>query len=148
MCFKEQIKHFRAVWWGKVNGVCLRLDSFDVSGCRGHWRCCCHDSAAPVFCSFLGLLPVLLLLVLVCYRRCRCLGVPDCGAAVFVGYGIVMGLNSVGHLWISVSYLTLFSLISYYNVVAIHFLLCLCTSSTRYKKKFWLLKKITKFWLF
>jgi hypothetical protein len=53
---------------------------------------------------FLGLLPVLLLLVLICYGRCRCLGFPDCGAAVFVGYGIVMGLNSVGHLWISVSY--------------------------------------------
>jgi len=39
-------------------------------------------------------------------------GVPVCGAAVFVGCGIVMGLNSRGYHWISVAYLTLFSLVS------------------------------------
>jgi len=39
-------------------------------------------------------------------------GVLVCGAAVFVGCGIIMGLNSGGHHWISVSYLTLFSIVS------------------------------------
>lgn len=83
---------------------------------RGHGRCGCHDSAATVFAVFFsGLIPVFcccFVSIMAVVGAWGGAGVSVCNAVVFVGYGIVMGLNSGGHHWISVSYLTLFSIVS------------------------------------
>lgn len=79
----------------------------------GQWLCCCHDSAAPVS-------PVFFFWFGTCFCCCfltdlsasGAWGVPVFSVAISAGCGIVMGLNSGGYYWISVSYLTLFRFVS------------------------------------